>query len=415
MIKKLIISCSLLISLLSIAQESTSSPYSFYGIGESRFKGTSETRSMGGLSVFRDSLHLNLQNPASFSRLSLTTFTVGASTNSSVLATAVSDNVTKRTSIDYLAVGLPLGKIGVSFGLMPYTAVGYKIAVYNPSSDIGLKKYDGTGGINRVFLGAGYNINKNFNVGLTIESNFGKITTNSVQYPNVLQYGTREYNNSNVSGISTNFGLMYRTALKGKMQYSGALSFAPQSKLTYSNQRIISTEQFSLINQLTVDSKEVQIADTNVKLPSKLSIGFGLGQNRKWQVGTELVLQSKSDFGNRYNDLSNVAFEAGTQFKTGGFYIPKYNSFSSYFERVTYRAGFNYQKSGLVINGKSINEQNINFGLGLPLGGSISNLNIGLEIGKRGTKLSGLVMESYTNLTIGLSLNDRWFVKRRFD
>ena len=415
MIKNLIIVCSLIICFSAFSQESTSSPYSFYGIGESRFKGTVENRSMGGMSIFRDSLHLNIQNPASLSRLALTTFTVGASTNSSILATANTDNVTKRTSIDYLAVGLPLGKFGVSFGLLPFTAVGYKIAVNNPSADIGLKKYEGQGGINRVFLAAGFNLNKNFNVGATIESNFGKVTTNSVQFPNIIQFGTKEFNNSNVSGISTNFGLMYKSMLKTKIQYSAGLTFAPQSTLTYTNQRTISTEQFSLINQLTIDSKDVIIADSQVKLPSNLSIGFGLGENRKWQVGSEIVYHSKSDFGNRYNDITNVSFEAATQFKIGGFYIPKYNSFTSYFKRVTYRAGFNYQNTGLIINQKSIKEQNLSLGLGLPLGGAFSNINIGYEFGRRGTRLAGLVLESYTNLTIGLSLNDRWFVKRRFD
>ena len=310
MIKNLIIVCSLIICFSAFSQESTSSPYSFYGIGESRFKGTVENRSMGGMSIFRDSLHLNIQNPASLSRLALTTFTVGASTNSSILATSNTDNVTKRTSIDYLAVGLPLGKFGVSFGLLPFTAVGYKIAVNNPSTDIGLKKYEGQGGINRVFLAAGFNLNKNFNVGATIESNFGKVTTNSVQFPNIIQFGTREFNNSNVSGISTNFGLMYKSMLKTKIQYSAGLTFAPQSTLTYTNQRTISTEQFSLIYQLTIDSKDIIIADSQVKLPSNLSVGFGLGENRKWQVGSEIVYQSKSDFGNRYNDITNVSFEA---------------------------------------------------------------------------------------------------------
>jgi hypothetical protein len=29
--------------------------------------------------------------------------------------------------LDYLAVGLPLGKIGVGFGLIPYSSVGYQI------------------------------------------------------------------------------------------------------------------------------------------------------------------------------------------------------------------------------------------------------------------------------------------------
>ena len=77
MIKKIILSISLLLSLVSFAQEGTSSPYSFYGIGDVRFKGTVENRSMGGLSVMPDSIHLNVMNPATYSSLKLTTYALG--------------------------------------------------------------------------------------------------------------------------------------------------------------------------------------------------------------------------------------------------------------------------------------------------------------------------------------------------
>ena len=56
-----------------------------------------------------------------------------------------------------------------------------------------------------------------------------------------------------------------------------------------------------------------------------------------------------------------------------------------------------------------------NIGLGMPLGGTFTNINIGLEIGKRGTKYYNLVEENYINLSVGLSLSDKWFVKRKFD
>ena len=41
-------------SLVSFSQEGTSSPYSFYGIGDTKFSGTLESRSMGGISIAQD-------------------------------------------------------------------------------------------------------------------------------------------------------------------------------------------------------------------------------------------------------------------------------------------------------------------------------------------------------------------------
>ena len=65
MIKKIVFVFVALISFSSSAQEGTTSPYSFYGIGSLKFKGTVENRSMGGLSIYTDSIHINLRNPAS--------------------------------------------------------------------------------------------------------------------------------------------------------------------------------------------------------------------------------------------------------------------------------------------------------------------------------------------------------------
>ena len=66
MIKRLIVICIAIISSSVFAQQGTASPYSFYGIGSLKFKGTVENRSMGGIGVYLDSIHLNLRNPASY-------------------------------------------------------------------------------------------------------------------------------------------------------------------------------------------------------------------------------------------------------------------------------------------------------------------------------------------------------------
>ena len=62
---------------LSFSQSGTSSPYSFYGVGINTFKGSIDNRSMGGLSLYTDSIHLNLTNPASYSQLRRTNYSLG--------------------------------------------------------------------------------------------------------------------------------------------------------------------------------------------------------------------------------------------------------------------------------------------------------------------------------------------------
>jgi hypothetical protein len=151
-----------------------------------------------------------------------------------------------------------------------------------------------------------------------------------------------------------------------------------------------------------------------LKMPSKLALGAGIGQARKWLLGAEITLKNQGALANYYNTSANASFEKGTKYTVGGYFIPNYNSFTSYAKRIVYRGGFKYEKTGLVIDSQSINDVGVTLGLGLPITGSLSNINIGFELGKRGTTASGLVQENYANLSIGFSLNDTWFQRRRF-
>jgi hypothetical protein len=127
MIKRFFIIVALFSTVLAAAQESTSSPYSYYGIGLTKFKGTVENQSMGGLSIFSDSIHVNLRNPAAYGKLKLTTYTVGGSHTRTNLQTDDASENAQNTSLDYLAIGIPTGKLNFGLGIIPFTSVGYRI------------------------------------------------------------------------------------------------------------------------------------------------------------------------------------------------------------------------------------------------------------------------------------------------
>ena len=418
MIKKRIVPIFLFFTLISFAQQGTSSPYSFYGIGDVKFKGTAENRAMGGLTIYSDSIHLNFQNPASYSNLKLTTFSLGGTYLTTDLETNSQSEKARRTAIDYLAVGLPFGKFGVGFGLMPYSSVGYNIqsnTVATATNPQEIKQYSGTGGINKVFFGVGYALTKKLSIGIDYSYNFGKIQTYSFRFIEGLQYGSREKNLSDITGGLLNAGLTFNTPINKKLNGFASLTYSPDSKLSSSNYRNIATIQYSSTGaEILVQPLDVDVANTTITLPSKLAVGFGIGQNKKWMLGTEITFQKSSNMGNRFNDINNVNYENATRYSFGGFYIPNYNSFSKYYEKIIYRAGIRYENTGLIINNTSIKDYGVTAGVGLPLIGVFSNVNIGVEYGQRGTTTANLVQENYTNITIGFSLNDKWFQKRRF-
>lgn len=415
MIKKIIISVCFLFSIIVVAQEGTSSPYSFYGIGDIRFKGAIENQSMGGVAIEQDSIHMNLENPASFSNLKLTTFTTGFTYAAKTLKEGSQKANTRRTSLDYLAVGLPLGKLGIGFGLIPYSSVGYKIESLSTDTDPYNRRYTGTGGVNKAFFGLGYKLAPGLSLGADAQYNFGRIETSSIEIIDGVASGTRELNEANLSGVNFSFGAMYQAKINKKLSFFSSINYTLESDLTSQNNRNIATVLYNSDFEVSsVDLLDEEKEEKTLKLPSKLIIGAGIGESKKWLVGAQLTMGDVGDLENSYNARTNVSYEKSIKYSVGGYYIPNYNSFSSYAKRIVYRAGLKYEQTGLVVNSESINDTGVSLGLGFPITGTFSNINLGFDLGKRGTTSSGLVQENYVNFRIGFSFNDRWFEKRKF-
>lgn len=436
MIRKLVIVFVGFISLQIYSQQGTASPYSFYGIGSLKFKGTVENRSMGGLSIYTDSIHVNLRNPASYGGKNLefyggetrpVKFTVGGNYSSINLKTENNSGQTSATSFNYVALSIPLGKMGFGFGLLPYTAVGYKLELLNGNGDI-QNRFAGEGGLNKAFLGFGYQISDGFSAGIDFQYNFGNIKNSAIEFlydgNNLpLQYQTRENNRSDLSGLNVNLGLIYKKMLNEKLEVVSGITYSPKSNLISQNKRSYSTISVTssgneiVVDQEDKDLEELGLKKTNLSLPSKLSFGIGIGQLRKWFFGAEYLTINTSEFSNPLYDSTDIVYENGSTFSLGGFYIPQYNAFNGYFKRMVYRTGLRFEKTGINIENQSIKEFGISFGVGLPVGelSSFSNANLGFEIGQRGTTSSNLIQENFINVQLSLSLNDRWFVKRKYD
>jgi len=437
MIKKL---CLVFIAFLALnvhSQEGTTSPYSFYGIGSLKFKGTVENRSMGGLSIYTDSIHLNLRNPASYAgnNIKISPFngegrpikyTVGGSYSSTNLKSNSASAKASTTTFDYLALSVPIGKFGMGFGLLPFTSVGYKLESSN-SEGVLTNRFRGEGGVNVAFLGLGYQITKDLSIGIDAKYNFGNIINTVIEFVyddegNSLQFQSRESNRSDLSGLNYNIGLSFNRMITDKLQLTSAVTFSPKADLTSNNERIFATiiinettGQEFVVNEIEADLEAEGLKKTTLTLPAQTAFGLGIGQPRHWFLGAEYTFLKTSEFSNRIVNIDNTTFVDASTISVGGFYIPQYNSFSKYLKRVVYRAGIRFEETGLKINNESINEFGISFGVGLPIGRYFSNANLGIEIGKRGTTNQNLVEENFINFQISLSLNDRWFVKRKYN
>ena len=412
MFRKIVIGLFLLVAVSALAQEGTKSPYSYYGIGTIKFRGTVENRAMGGLGVFSDSIHLNLQNPAAYAGLRLINFSLGASVKAVNQKNETDSQNTSSSTLDYLAMGIPMGKFGMGFGLLPYTSVGYDFYSEMPN---GVTQYDGNGGLNRAFLSLGYQVTPEFSFGADVNYNFGKIENTAITQNENVEYGTRVINRSNLSGFSVNFGAIYKRMISENLELTGSVTYSPGTNFTSENFRKTASVSILPTGIYAIDEREVDVADTDFTFPSELTIGAAISKPKFWGVGAEYTNQKTSNFTNRALTIEKVTYKNASKFSLGGYYIPNYNSFGNYFKRVVYRAGARFEETGIVVDGHDINEFGISFGVGLPVGRLFSNINLGVEIGKRGTTDFGLIQENFVNTFLSFSLNDRWFEKRLYD
>ena len=423
-----------LISINSFSQGSAS-PYSFYGIGSLNFNGTTENRAMGRLSMLTDSIHMNFRNPASFTGNDLKAFnnegrlvkfTVSVGNSDINFKTQNASAKSTTTSFDYLGMSVPMGKFGMGFGLIPHSSVGYKLESLD-DEDLIKYKYSGKGGLNKVLLGLAYQFSESLALGMNFDYNFGNIQNNGVEFLyddnlDPLDYHSREANRSDLSGFSYNLGITFKPMLTDVIQLHSAFTYSPDYNLNSENSRTFSSivinsnsgEEYP-INEINVDLESLGLKETNLSMPSKTSIGFGIGKIKKWFIGTEYTFVNTSVFKSDLINIDNSSYEDGSTISFGGYFIPEFSSFNNLLKRIVYRSGIYFEKTGLIINDQSISEVGMTFGVGIPVGNMFSNLNLALEVGKRGTTDANLVEEKFANLKMSLSLNDRWFVKRKYN
>ena len=376
---------------------------------------------MGGISMYGDSIHINLSNPAAYSKLRLTAYSAGISHKQYRLKDWNEEQNISVTNLDYLSIGFPLAKnAGFGFGLMPYSSVGYSL---NSNSTNGqgaevTNFFNGEGGLNRLYASIGFEPIKNLSLGITANFNFGTLNYERIQSVEGVQFGTLDNRESKINGYDFNYALNYNPTIKDKYTLYASVLVNTQGNLVSKNTQTLGSFSLSSGNNVEVvdvDLDASNLRNTELKVPTRATLGLGFGENKKWFLGAEYSFQQLSDFDNRFLGLENVDYTDANTYAFGGYWVPDYRSLSGYYKRITYRAGLRYDVSGLVVNDKEINNFGITFGLGLPLGTSFSNLNLGFELGKRGTTDANLIEENYFKVNIGLSLNDRWFQQRKIN
>lgn len=403
-------------------------PYSKYGLGDLRGSGFTAQTSMGRItSAYRDAVHINFNNPASYSEIQLTTLEGGMALSSKTITTQTSTSKATAGLVDFFALAFPVTKgMAISAGLVPFshTKYSYELSDTLAQDNIAYKRaFNGSGTTYQLYVGTGVKFpmkNDTAKHSISIGANaiylFGR-----TRYSDFLDFsgtadffGTRKTSTIRPSDIAMNTGFQYTIQFAKKWSaVVGANAFLPFS---VNNNYNIVWDRFRVTTQgvFVVDTVAFS-GEQKIKRNFPLEYGGGLmiknGSNFLFAADVHIKeWNSFNDFLNPEATFQNcIRVNAGTELR------PSFKGKPNFVKRTRYRVGGFYETGSLLFNGNEISQYGITFGLGISMKGSFSFINLSFEVGQRGTNVNNLIKENFFRTYIGFTLNDKWFIKRKYD
>ncbi len=416
----LIVLISIMMEINTFGQADLSSPYSRFGLGDIYYGNpNTKLKGMGGLSnAVSGNTILNPNNPASIAAIDTLSllFDAGFYIKTASFSTSSLTENGSNASFDYASVGFSATKWWkLGLGITPYSSKEYNVITDHYGPGAYNISFQGDGGLSKVFVANGFRITKNLSVGVTASYIFGKLSDiTSIYYPDSSFFinGKRTIDMS-INDFKFDYGLIYSIPIK---------SYKVNIGLTYSQKANLSSKRDIFIRNMfkgyeglsenPIDTLLfIKDQNVNIEIPDGFGVGITVEKDNRWILGADFNWNGWQGFTmNGANDSLQNAWNIAL----GGSYKPVSTSISNYFKKVTYRAGLHFDQTYYHIYGTSINRYGITLGLGLPVQRSLTTFNVAVEFGSMGTTANNLVKETYFNISVSMSIHDRWFVKRKY-
>lgn len=425
--KNLLFPLLLLAPLATMAQSGTNSPYSQFGVGTLNDQATGFNKGMNGLAQgFREGNQVNYANPASYSNMDSLTFVfdVGASLH----VTNLNEGGTKRnvnnSNFDYAVMSFRAMKgLGVSAGILPYSNVGYNYHTrgesVGPNAPSFVTTYNGSGGIRQFYVGAGWQTPlKGLSVGANISYIWGTISRSVTEsFAESSNSTTNRYYNSSVRSYRLDIGLQYELAIDKKNALTFGASFTPGHNFGGSAEM----DQIHTDNSTGVADTTRFHIDKALFIPNQISAGVAYAYGKKLKVGADYSLQqwSKKPFPDLVHGdyiLADNILKDRHKITLGGEFVNNITS-RKYLDRVRIRAGVSYASPYTTINGHDgPKEISASIGFGLPITNAWNNRSM-LNISAQwcNTSADGLIKENTFRINLGITFNERWFMKWKLE
>ena len=385
-----------------LAQNGSSSPYSRYGYGDLNDNVPNTYRAMGGVGLgMRSNKVINPAQPASFTAGDSLTFMfdLAASAMWSTYADASGRRNKANGNLEYLSLQFPLYKRYVAFsaGVLPYSSVGYGLAVADSiRSDYHyVQSYVGAGGISQVYGGLSFNICDWVALGANVYYMFG--TTTNTRTLTFVETGLRTISQEStlrVSSVRFRYGAQFFHTFGDHTIVLGGV---------FENKQKMSSVSYTTIETTTADT--VSVIEGGFELPMVYGGGISYGWADRLTLAFDYQRQCMASAlyegsTNRFRDRSR--YSAGVEYRHNP-------NGRRYYERMLWRCGVNVADS-YALEGKAP-DITASIGMGFPLRTAATVFNVTLEYTHRGDKTT--LQENSLRLTINAAISENWFFKRK--
>ncbi|MCC9063191.1 aromatic hydrocarbon degradation protein [Flavobacterium piscisymbiosum] len=400
----------ILLSLTSFSQSISSSPYSLYGVGSLYDADFGVIPSIGssGMALPSDTFINNL-NPASLGYLPQNhfMFDIGGKAIGTTYQNSSKSETRNNFQFSHIAFAFPVTKnSGFSVALKPYSSSAFKISnlklPIENSQDYYYLTATGSGGLNNFDFSYGYRFGKKLSVGASAALLFG--STNDSRSFLIMNSVTNIQKKTNYNGLRATLGAQYKI----DSTLTVATTFKMPTQIKASK---VQTVQTIADDVVTVVESNVASDTDDYYMPLEMGIGISkrFKNNVNMTLDYEKSLWNNTNQSELYGDFVNQ-----DRFALGFTYSTKKNV-RKYWDRIQYATGVNFDTGYLEVDGKRVNNASVSFGLSLPLENTYSALHISYSYGQKGSISNNLIKENYHKLSLNLSLDGIWFVKRKID
>ena len=418
-------------TLPALAQTNGSnSPYSRYGFGLLNDGGNAFNKAMSGTALgMRNGTQLNYKNPASYSAIDSLSFLFdfGMSLQNANISQSGLKTNAKNTTIDYISAGFRLApNLGMSVGLTPFSTAGYS-TIREEKFHTGHDDYrqalqfKGDGGLHEVYAGIGWAPFKFLSIGMNAGYLWGNLDhLIQMSYDDAHINSTRQLYTTDIRTYKLDFGLQYIQPINSKNTLTLGLTYGlghdMKSKAYYYNQKF---------NNQGIVGADTLVCQNAFELPHTFGVGLTWAYKNSLRVGVDYNLQKWGDLkypnltkdpeSGKYVYSSNTGMFTDMHKVSAGIeYVPDPEGLK-WRKRVRYRAGFAYSSPYTKIDGQD-GPQNFlaSLGVSLPIINMHNNrtfVNISAQYEHVKPQFAGMLTENYLRLCIGISFNERWFMK----